>query len=237
MKVRIKFRKFGVMKFISHLDVMRYFQKAMRRAEIPISFTAGMSPHMIMSFAQPLGVGLTSDAEYLDVEIREAVPSALAVRRLNEVMADGMEIVSFLQIPEDKKSSGMTVTAAADYLAFPVKGEIPPAWMQRAEEFIAQDQIVVRKKTKRSEKDVDILPMIYQFVPKEQAFFLKLAAGSEQNLKPELVMDAFQDFAGTSRDTFSLRYHRAEIYAKAEGDSGPEFCSLESFGREIPFGS
>ena len=51
------------MKFIGHLDIMRYFQKAIRRAEIPIAFTSGFSPHMIMSFANPLGVGLTSDGE------------------------------------------------------------------------------------------------------------------------------------------------------------------------------
>ena len=61
MKARIKFRKYGVMRFIGHLDVMRFFQKAIRRAEIPIAFTSGYSPHMIMSFAQPLGVGVTSD--------------------------------------------------------------------------------------------------------------------------------------------------------------------------------
>ena len=65
MKARIKFRKYGVMKFIGHLDVMRYFQKAMRRADIPIAFTKGFSPHMIMSFANPLGVGLTSDGNIL----------------------------------------------------------------------------------------------------------------------------------------------------------------------------
>ena len=56
MKVRIKFRKQGVMKFIGHLDVMRYFQKAIRRADIDIAYTEGFSPHMILSFAAPLGV-------------------------------------------------------------------------------------------------------------------------------------------------------------------------------------
>ena len=69
MKIRIKFRKFGVMKFIGHLDMMRYFQKAIRRAGIDICYSGGFSPHMIMSFASPLGVGLTSDGEYLDIEV------------------------------------------------------------------------------------------------------------------------------------------------------------------------
>ena len=80
LKARIKFRKYGIMRFIGHLDVMRFFQKAMRRANIPIAFTGGYSPHMIMSFAQPLGVGLTSDGEYLDIELTESISSEDAVR-------------------------------------------------------------------------------------------------------------------------------------------------------------
>ena len=60
MKVRIKFAKKGTMKFIGHLDIMRYFQKAIRRAGIDIAYSEGFSPHQIMSFAAPLGVGLES---------------------------------------------------------------------------------------------------------------------------------------------------------------------------------
>ena len=91
MKVRIKFAKQGVMKFIGHLDIMRYFQKALRRADIDIKFSEGMSPHMIMSFAAPLGVGLTSDGEYVDIELRTPISTAEAVSRLNAVMVEGME--------------------------------------------------------------------------------------------------------------------------------------------------
>ena len=56
MKIRIKFKKEGVMKFIGHLDVMRYFQKLLRRSGIPIAYSTGMSPHQIMSFAMPLSI-------------------------------------------------------------------------------------------------------------------------------------------------------------------------------------
>ena len=103
MKARIKFRKYGVMRFIGHLDVMRFFQKSMRRAGIPIAFTGGYSPHMIMSFAQPLGVGVTSNGEYLDIELKEEIDPQEAVRRLNEVMVEGIEVVNFCRISDDKK--------------------------------------------------------------------------------------------------------------------------------------
>ena len=105
MKVRIKFRKYGILRFIGHLDVMRYFQKAMRRADIPIAFTGGYSPHMIMSFAQPLGIGLTSDGEYMDIELTDSISSTKAVEDLNAVMTEGMEVVSFRQISDDKKAA------------------------------------------------------------------------------------------------------------------------------------
>ena len=75
MKVRIKFAKTGHMKFVGHLDTMRYFQKAIRRAELPVAFSGGYSPHMIMSFAAPLGVGTASLGEYFDMELTETVPT------------------------------------------------------------------------------------------------------------------------------------------------------------------
>ena len=58
MKVRVKFAKYGCMKFIGHLDVMRFFQKAIRRAGIDVAYSTGYSPHQIMSFASPLGLSL-----------------------------------------------------------------------------------------------------------------------------------------------------------------------------------
>ena len=73
MKARIKFAKYGVIRFIGHLDLMRYFQKAMRRASIDIAYSEGYNPHQIMSFASPLGLGITSDGEYLDISLNSDI--------------------------------------------------------------------------------------------------------------------------------------------------------------------
>ena len=69
MKIRIKFKKYGPVRFIGHLDVMRFYQKALRRAGIDVTYTTGFSPHQVMSFAAPLGVGLTSNGEYMDIQV------------------------------------------------------------------------------------------------------------------------------------------------------------------------
>ena len=103
MKVRIKFSKEGPMKFVGHLDTMRYFQKALRRAELPVAFSGGYSPHMIMSFAVPLGVGMESLGDYFDLEMAEDMSTAEIAARLDEQMAEGMHIVSVRKVEDGKR--------------------------------------------------------------------------------------------------------------------------------------
>ena len=71
MKIRIRFAKQGMMKFVGHLDMVRYFQKVMRRANVDIVYSEGFSPHPKMSFAAPLGVGIISRGEYFDIEVKQ----------------------------------------------------------------------------------------------------------------------------------------------------------------------
>ncbi len=239
MKVRIKFKKYGSLRFIGHLDVMRFFQKVMRRAQIPIAFTAGYNPHMIMSFASPLGIGLTSEGEYFDIELDGHISSAEAVRRMNAVTADGIEVVSFRQIAEEKKMTGMAIVAAADYLTDCRCLETGAAFTQElVAGFIGQQEIVVTKQTKRSEQETDIRPLIYQMELTKQGIYLQLAAGSAQNLKPELVMSALCRFAGIEEPSIAWTRHRLEMYAdlasepeRAEGIR--KLVTLEALGKDI----
>lgn len=231
MKARIKFRKNGVMKFIGHLDIMRYFQKAIRRAEIPIKFSEGYSPHMIMSFANPLGVGLTSDGEYFDIELREPISSKEAVRRLNEQMVEGMEVVQFVEIPDDKKNKGMSIVAGADYLSSVKNGSFPEDWKEQLERFYSQQEILVWKETKKSQKEVDIKSMIYKLEPQGEQVYMRVAAGSVQNLKPELVMEAFATFMGQKECTFA--HHRLDTFANTGTEECPVFLGLDQLGTEI----
>lgn len=224
MKARIKFRKFGAMKFIGHLDVMRFFQKMMRRAEIPIAFTGGFSPHMIMSFANPLGVGVTSDGEYFDIELTEEIDMSAAVARMNQTSVEGIEVVNMVPISDEKKRTGMTIVAAADYLSTVKSGTFPEGWQDKASGFMNQPSICIMKKTKKSEKEVDIKPMIYQFEIRDDRIFMKVATGSVENLKPEVVMQAFAMYLGVDLESVSFFHHRLEVYAD-EGNHN--FVSLD----------
>ena len=104
MKVRVKWTKTGVLKFIGHLDVQRYFQKALMRAELPVSFSKGMSPHQIMSFAAPLGLGMTSEGEYADISFDWTYSSEEMLSRINAVMNEGISVLEFKEIDEKEKN-------------------------------------------------------------------------------------------------------------------------------------
>ena len=83
MRARVRFEKNGIMRYVGHLDLMRFFQKAVKRSELPIKYSEGFNPHQIMSFASPLGVGLTSAGEYIDIHFKEHVPADAAIKALN----------------------------------------------------------------------------------------------------------------------------------------------------------
>ena len=188
---------------------------------------------MIMSFASPLGIGLSSDGEYFDIELREAVNSTDAVRRMNEACVEGIEVVSMKQIAEEKKMTGMTILAGADYLVSLKKGTLPHDWKDSFTAFMEQPEIRIVKQTKRSEKEVDIRPLIDRWEIRGEDIFLQLAAGSSQNLKPDLVMEAFCRYLGVSCDDTAFGYHRLEMYADVGEDGRRELVTLESLGGDM----
>ena len=227
LKARIKFRKYGCMKFIGHLDVMRFFQKVMRRADIPIAFTGGFSPHMIMSFANPLGVGVTSDGEYFDIELTQEIDMQAAVDRMNQVVVEGIDIVNMVPISDDIKQTGMSIVAAADYLSTVKYDGFPEGWQEKAAHFMEQPAINITKKTKKSEKEVDIKPMIYKFEVRGESVYMQVATGSVENLKPELVMQALGQFLGLDAEELSFAHHRLEVYANVGTEEEKQFVSLD----------
>ena len=231
MKVRIKFSKQGPVKFVGHLDTMRYFQKAIRRAGLPAAFSGGYSPHMIMSFAAPLGVGTTSQGEYFDVEFTETIPTKEIVKRLNSTMAEGMEVLSARQVEDGKASKAMSLVAAADYYVEFREGKEPKSdWKDKISQFLSQEEILVTKKTKKSEKEVNIRPWILELEQRENGLFLKVRAGSSVNLKPELVVSALLHKSRVDKDAEQdFRYHRLENYAVKD----EQLVALDALGTEI----
>ena len=254
MKVRIKFSKYSVVKFIGHLDVMRYFQKAVRRAQIDVKYSEGFNPHQIMSFAAPLGVGLTSDGEYVDIEINSMESKEEMIAKLNEQMNEGFEITGFevLQdtLPNQKRETAMSLVTAADYLVslkdhYTVGNLTKEEFEVKFKEFISQETIIINKKTKKSEREMDIKPFIFDYsfeVAQEKQpsilhadiyesgirVFMQLATGSVINIKPELVLEAFYCFLGLEYNQFAWQMHRMETYGNVASTGMTQIEMIEA---------
>ncbi len=230
MKIRIKFRKQGSMKFVGHLDMMRYFQKAMRRADVKIRYSEGFSPHQIMSFAAPLGVGITSNGEYLDIEANEDDLKSIT-DRLNQVMVEGIEVLSCRKL-QDSSKNAMSIVCAADYTLEFREGYQPKdldEFFEKLLDFYAQEQIVITKKTKKGQKEMDLKPLIYQLRRNGEGIFMQVSTGSTDNIKPELVMEAFYQAKQWEYPRFTFQIQREEVY----GQDSEEMIPLEEFGEEF----
>lgn len=231
MRLRIKFSKTGSMKFIGHLDIMRYFQKALRRAGADVAYSGGYSPHMLMSFAQPLGLGATSTGEYFDLDVNSCRSTREFQDLLNRQMVPEIQVLQVVKIPEDKASKGMTLVAAADYqVDFRYPSVFPADWKEHLSGFLSQEQIPVIRQGKNGEREWDIRPYLYAMEAQGEELFLRLSAGSRNNLKPETVLEALSAYLGVQLPEHALLIHRKEIYAE-NADGG--FVPLGSLGEEI----
>ena len=118
VKVRLKFSKRGPIRFIGHLDLMRYFQKVNRRADIDVKYSEGFSPHQVLSFAEPLSVGATSDGEYLDIQMNSEPDMKVLIDQLNSVMNEGVEILDGCILDEHAEKAMALVDAAEWIMTF-----------------------------------------------------------------------------------------------------------------------
>ena len=225
MRARIKFSKTGNMKYVGHLDLMRFFQRAMRRADIPIKYSEGFSPHQIMSFAAPLGIGLESIGEYVDItlddallgdteairadEARRAALEDEYLRRLSAVMCPGVAVTRLRFIP-DESGKAMSCVASAGYRVelADAPDDAPTDIRKAVRGFMDRTSVVMSTIVKKSgaQKDRDIRPLVYEMTADESSIDMHISQGSVENLKPELVLE------GMGIDAHGARIIRTEMY-------------------------
>lgn len=225
ISIRLKFIKGRETKYISHLDLLRTFQRALRRAHIPMVYSGGFNPHPEMSFASALGVGLTSVGEYLDIRVNEEISAGEVVVRLNAVLPIGLKVENAVVLKE-KPRSGMALVSHARYnICLHLEEDIDIEDCLRS--FLAQNHILaVKEQPKKDFKtiEIDIKPMIKEIKILSQegnAVILDciLASGSKANLKPELVLQALKKHIGNIFEDEKIE--RVDLYSDIEGKLTP----------------
>lgn len=219
MKIRVKFAKYGSMKFIGHLDMMRFFQKAIRRAGIDIRYSEGFSPHQIMSFAAPLGVGIESCGEYMDIEVLSMTSTEDIMRALNQVMVEGVKILSVNVLPEHAKNAMASVAAASYHLKMK-EGQFPIGDLAgKLQAFYEQETIPYRKETKKSVVELDLKQGIYEIgAGQDGSVRMLVNASSSGNIKPAIVFEKFCQYAGVEVPQTAYQVTRMETYTDIAED-------------------
>ena len=233
MRVRIKFSKHGVVKFIGHLDIMRYFQKAIRRAGIDVTYSSGFSPHQIMSFAAPLGVGHYSNGEYLDIEVNSHNGRQDMVDRLNGAMVPGIVIKNIVALGENAGNAMASVAAAGYTLEWKDGYELPSDLEDKVSKFYGQDSIMVTKQTKKSTLELDLKPGIYEIKASENSIYMLVDASSSGNIKPTLLLEAFYDFVGMEFDPLAIQITREETYTDIGKNGKRNLVPLDAVGEDF----
>ncbi len=227
MKIRLKFTKQGPVKYVGHLDTMRLFQRAIKVAGIPVAYSQGFSPHSLVYFALPLGVGVSSIGEYMEIITNEDISPELVMKRMNEVLVEGIRILSAWQV-DDKGDSLMSLVGAADYdIKLLLDEGVVLNVDALKQDLESVQELVIMKKGKKGIKPVDIKPLILNcnIVKHEDGIHIEsqVLAGSSQNLNPELLVQALVE---KYISNYEIQVTRKEMYT--QGQEGYE--PIDTFG-------
>lgn len=215
MRIIARFNKEDAVRFVSHLDVQRLFQRAFRRADIPVAYSNGFNPHQQLSFATALTVGATSSGEWLDIKMANDISAEEFTERVNAALPKGFSIVECF-CAEDKYPSLSAVMAAAEYsVTLRFTEEVQGSDILSSIEKLLSDSIVVLKKTKAGMKNVDIRPMVYKMELADVRgceCVLSIAGRLDAagGLNADLLLGAFKNIL---EQDFTFALHRETIYS------------------------
>lgn len=192
--VRLKFKKVGSLQYISHLDLQRTFMRVIVRSCIPAWYTKGFNPHAKLVFSTPLSVGAQSVCEYLDIRIDREMSCEDIKARLNAELTDELCIIDAYLPQNDFSQIGW---ASYDIEIFTENANA--AMAEQATKILTTAPLVMTKRTKSGEKDVDIIPLVksasvcYDQSTGALKLSCVLSASSTEYLNPEMLVSALRN--------------------------------------------
>lgn len=233
MRYLIKFSKGEGIKFISHLDLMRTIQRIIRRSGVPIEYSKGFNPHMALSLAQPLSVGVYSDGEYMDIVLTEEMKVADLLERLNEAAPPTIRFFEAtpIEIVENVKRvpQAMALLDAGRYI-IKLKLVNEENVEEKMASLLNENAWETLKKSKKGEKMADIKPLV-----KELKYWVKdgelvinalIATGSRENLSADLLAKFITSKIENVNTESFVNIKREEMYVLKNNKYVPLFKAL-----------
>jgi len=221
MKLRVKYSKMEGARFLSHLELMKAMERAFRRAKIPLAFSEGFNPHPKISYASALSVGIASRGEYLDLDLNMGMDASDFKDRVNNCLIKGMEILDVKEV-EGKTKSLTAIVERAKYTAIcSTEQKLTMEELQQlVEAFLKQPEILVNRKSKGKEKEINIKEGIYHLDAELNGLNLVIIftvdSGSKGNVRAGEVYHAFTTFANITTHDIPI-FIREDLYIIEDG--------------------
>ncbi len=223
-KLRVVYSKSKEAIYISHLDTIKIFEEALSRANINVHYTSGFNPRPELVFAHPLSVGIESIGEIVEVSLEEKIPIPYFIKEINSVLPSGLIVLSAEYISANEKNI-MSRVYAATYILEIIYNEnkfnsktkkqiedIKKYYIDKMDEFLSQDNILVLKKSKDRMERIDIKPQIitYNFLI-DRNLEITVSTGSKNNLKPSYILTGYNEYID---EEFECNIKRIKILYK-----------------------
>ena len=219
MRALFLFGKDERVRFVSHLDLQRFMQRAFNRTNLPIAFSNGFNPHPVMSFASALAMGWTSEYEIFDIKLTRDIDREFALAEMRRALPPGLPVID-VALVDDKHPKMMASLTLADYRVTLPEASVE-AIAAQVPGFMAEESVMAVRKTKSGEKLTDIRPMAISIKRDGDALLMRLSANETSTLKPDLVISVLAERAGI--DAPEARIHRTALLGN---DSNGEIVPL-----------
>lgn len=191
--LRLRFARSEPAVWLAHLDLMRTFERSIRRAGLPVAYSKGFNPRPHLAFALPIGTGLATRDDYVDVSLTEPVTTDDMIVRLNRFLPPGLSILAAEPVSGTGPSL-MSRICAADYL---LEGSGLAAAAAKMTAMLPDEPWMVEKNSKSGKAMADIRPLLLHLqTERPDRLLIRVRAGSKENLRPDLFLTALVALGG-----------------------------------------
>lgn len=189
------FEKGERLRHIGHLDIQRAVMRALRRSGLPVSYSKGFNPHILLTFASALSTGAAGRREIMEVQLEREVTPDEFVAAMNAAMPPDMQLSS-ARVLDDRHVALMAQVQAADYTITILDDAAAAKMVAALPDFLRQESIMTMRKTKSGMKETDIRPLLIELTGEGNVLHAKMTLTERLACKPNMLLDALAAFAG-----------------------------------------
>ena len=189
------FEKSERLRHIGHLDIQRAVQRALRRSGLPVSYSKGFNPHILLTFASALSTGAAGRREIMDVQLEHDVTPGEFLTAMNGAMPPAMQL-SFAKVVDDRHVALMAQVQAADYTITILDEAAGEKLVSALPGFLAQESIITMRKTKSGMKETDIRPLLLELTGEGCVLHAVMTLTERLACKPNMLLEALSAYAG-----------------------------------------